>query len=92
VVFVELLKAQSDFGHALLGGRISFVCSWWGLWMSESVETDLEARLPERAVGQTLTSLTSSPELRLGPLFLLVFAINIVVVVLAWLLVGLLNG
>jgi hypothetical protein len=60
--------------------------------MSESVETGLEARLPERAVAQTLTSLTRSPELRLGPLFLLVFAINIAVVVLAWLLVGLLNG
>jgi hypothetical protein len=58
--------------------------------MSDSREGGLEAPVLEGADGQTLVSMSRSPELRLGPLFLLVFMINVAVVILYWLLVGLL--
>jgi hypothetical protein len=59
--------------------------------MREPAETGLEARALESADVKTLVNLTRSPDLRLGPLFLLIFVINVTVVMFAWLLVGLLN-
>ena len=63
--------------------------AWWVL-MSESVETgsspnswSLDAR--------PLADLTRSYDLRFGPLFLLVFVVNITVVFFAWVPVSLLN-
>jgi hypothetical protein len=38
-----------------------------------------------------LADLTRSYDLRFGPLFLLVFVVNVAVVFFAWVLVGLLN-
>jgi hypothetical protein len=52
-----------------------------GFSMSESVET--EKRVLENADAQALP--------RFGPLFVLIFVINVAVAVLAWLLVGLLT-
>jgi hypothetical protein len=60
--------------------------------MREPIEIDLEARGLESAEAQTLMNLTRSADWRLGPLFLLILVINVAVVMLAWLLVGLLNG
>jgi hypothetical protein len=56
--------------------------------MSDSVETGFEARALESADIQALVSLTRPSPLGFSPLFLLVFAINLAVVVLVWLLVG----
>jgi hypothetical protein len=56
--------------------------------MSDSVETGFEARALEDADIQPLVSLTRPPPLGFAQLFLLVFAINLAVVVLVWLLVG----
>jgi hypothetical protein len=52
-----------------------------GFSMSESVET--EQRVLESADTQALP--------RFGPLFVLIFVINVAVAVVAWLLVGLLS-
>jgi hypothetical protein len=51
--------------------------------VSDSVETSFEARALEGADIQLLVSLTRPPPLGFAPLFLLVFAINLAVVVLA---------
>ncbi len=58
--------------------------------MSESAETGTSPSIwsPDT---RTLMDSASSRELRWGRLFLLVFVINVVVVGLAWLLVGLIE-
>jgi hypothetical protein len=91
------LRKQFDF--AVKSGRVVFVTivalmpptesgvgvasavGWVGFSMSESVET--EERVLESGDAQALP--------RFGPLFVLVFVINVAIAVLAWLLVGLLT-
>jgi hypothetical protein len=58
--------------------------------MTESVETGRSPNSWSPGV-RPLVDLTHSYDLRFGPLFLLVFVINIAVVMFAWILVSLLN-